>query len=94
MSSDQRKLGHLPYAERQRRLAASTPSAVDSAFAVAAAGARAKDEIERRLKIYDVLVPSVRNIIYNVEQNPAAHTVLEIIHSLREALGLKPGDRV
>ncbi|HSV14229.1 MAG TPA: hypothetical protein VLI90_08210, partial [Tepidisphaeraceae bacterium] len=35
----------------------------------------------------------VRNVIFNVEQNPAAHTVEEVIRNLRDALGLKEGER-
>lgn len=36
----------------------------------------------------------VRNIIYNVEQNPKAHTVEEILRSLRSALGVRPDEKV
>ncbi len=36
----------------------------------------------------------VRNIIYNVEQNPKAHTVEEILRSLRGALGVSQDEKV
>lgn len=36
----------------------------------------------------------VRNIVYNVEQNPKAHTVEEILSNLRSALGIHRDESV
>lgn len=39
------------------------------------------------------LEQGIRNIIFNVEQDPSRHTVAELIYSMRSALGLQPGER-
>jgi hypothetical protein len=35
----------------------------------------------------------LRNIIFNVEQNPKSYTPSEVIRNMRQALGLKEGER-
>lgn len=35
----------------------------------------------------------LRNIVFNVEQNPERHTVTELLTSIRSIIGLKPGER-
>lgn len=36
----------------------------------------------------------VRNIIYNVQQNPAHYTVEELLRNMRQAIGVKADERV
>lgn len=35
----------------------------------------------------------IRNIVFNIEQNPDAHSVRDLLASMRSALGLRPGER-
>lgn len=41
----------------------------------------------------DNMERQLRNIVFNVEQNPDAHTVRELLASIRSIIGLKPGER-
>lgn len=40
----------------------------------------------------DKMDRGLRNILYNVEQAPENHTVKELLVSIRNLLGLKPGE--
>ena len=46
-----------------------------------------------RLTQRSYLEGCIRNVVFNAEQNTSAHSVEELIASLRNALGLKPGER-
>lgn len=36
---------------------------------------------------------SIRNILFNVEQDPDRYTMRDLLHSMRSAIGLQPGEK-